>query len=56
MRPISAAEPPLESGSLRLPHFGDCTHDGQPDLHGHSLMSRCASATSVSNSRVARRA
>ncbi len=22
--------PAFESGSLRLPHFGDCTHDGQP--------------------------
>ena len=37
MRRMSAAEPRLESGSLRLPHFGDCTHDGQPDSHGHSL-------------------
>ena len=22
--------PALDSGSLRLPHFGDCTHEGQP--------------------------
>ena len=40
----------LDSGSLRLPHFGDCTHEGQPDLHGHSPISRCASPTSRSNS------
>ena len=37
---ISDAQPSLVSGSLRLPHFGDCTHDGQPDSHGHSLTSR----------------
>ena len=28
--------PAFDSGSLRLPHFGDCTHDGQPLSHGHS--------------------
>ena len=28
--PSSSRAPPLESGSLRFPHLGDCTHDGQP--------------------------
>src|SRR5690349_7409809 len=28
-----ATAPALSSGSLPLPHFGDCTHDGQPDSH-----------------------
>ena len=37
---IKAALPAFESGSLRLPHLGDCTQDGQPDSHGHSLTSR----------------
>jgi hypothetical protein len=37
---MSAAEPLLDSGSLRFPHLGDCTQDGQPDSHGHSLTSR----------------
>ncbi len=37
---MSAALPAFESGSLRLPHLGDCTQDGQPDSHGHSLTSR----------------
>ena len=32
MRPISSTQPALASGSLRLPHFGDCTQDGQPRL------------------------
>ena len=45
---MSSSAPALASGSLRLPHFGDCTHDGQPRSHGHSEISRCASATSVS--------
>ena len=45
----SSSAPCLCSGSLRLPHFGDCTHDGQPDSHGHSLISRCASRVSCSN-------
>ena len=38
--PMSAIAPAFESGSLRLPHLGDCTHDGQPDSHGHSDTSR----------------
>ena len=49
MRAITSIEPSLLSGSLRLPHLGDCTHDGQPRSHGHSEIRRCASATSVSN-------
>ena len=48
IRPMTSAAPCLESGSLRLPHFGDCTHDGQPLSHGHSEISRCASSTSAS--------
>ena len=38
--PSTLTQPALSSGSLRLPHFGDCTQDGQPDSHGHSLTSR----------------
>src|SRR5436190_9783164 len=30
MRVISSSAPVLFSGSLRFPHFGDCTHEGQP--------------------------
>ena len=36
IRPISSTQPAFASGSLRLPHFGDCTHYGQPFSHGHS--------------------
>ena len=36
IRPSASAQPALDSGSLRLPHLGDCTQDGQPDSHGHS--------------------
>ena len=43
IRAITSSAPAFDSGSLRLPHLGDCTHDGQPDSHGHSLISRCAS-------------
>ena len=28
----------LSRGWLLLPHFGDCMHPGQPDSHGHSVM------------------
>ena len=45
----SSSAPRFDSGSLRFPHFGDCTHDGQPSLHGHSPISRWASPTSRSN-------
>ena len=53
--PSARARPPSTSGSLRLPHFGDCTHDGQPFSHGHSPISRCASSTSASKARKPRR-
>ncbi len=49
IRRSSSSAPALCSGSLRLPHLGDCTHDGHPDRHGHSPISRRASATSISN-------
>ena len=29
--------PALSSGSLPLPHLGDCTHDGQPVRHSHDV-------------------
>ena len=28
--------PPLSRYSFQFPHFGDCTHDGQPSSHGHA--------------------
>ena len=31
MRLSSSIAPRLFSGSLRLPHLGDCTHEGQPE-------------------------
>ena len=35
----------LSSGSLRLPHLGDCTHDGHPVSHSHcSSVSRVAAS------------
>ena len=45
-----AASPPLalSSGLLRLPHFGDCTHEGHPVSHGHDEI---ASRVAVSQSR-----
>lgn len=30
--------PAFESGSLPLPHFGECTHDGQPRSQTHEAM------------------
>jgi hypothetical protein len=51
IRASSSRAPAFASGSLRFPHFGDCTHDGQPSWHGHSKISRCASPTSVSKRR-----
>ena len=51
IRPMTSAAPRFESGSLRLPHFGDCTHEGQPLSHGHSVIRRWASSTSASNAR-----
>lgn len=34
----SRMAPPLSSGSLPLPHFGECTHDGQPSLQPQAAM------------------
>ena len=51
----SRAAPFLSSVSLRLPHFGDCTHDGHPDSHGHSPISRAVSATRSSKRSTPRR-
>ncbi len=40
----SDTAPALSSGSLRLPHLGDCTHDGQPATQPHrDTTSRVAS-------------
>ena len=33
--PAARPRPVLSSGSLPLPHLGDCTHDGHPRAHGH---------------------
>ena len=51
MRTISSSEPCFDSGSLRFPHFGDCTHDGHPLSHGQSRISLAASVTSSSKRR-----
>ena len=48
IRLSSSIAPRLFSGSFRLPHFGDCTQDGQPLSHGHSEIRRSASPTSAS--------
>ena len=40
----SASAPALSSGSLPLPHLGDCTQLGHPRWHGHrSITARVAS-------------
>jgi hypothetical protein len=46
---ISSSAPALCSGSLRLPHLGLCTQEGQPDSHGHSPIRRSASPSRRSN-------
>ncbi len=46
---ISSSAPSLCSGSLRLPHLGLCTQEGQPDSQGHSAISRSASPSRRSN-------
>ena len=51
IRAMSSSAPAFASGSLRLPHFGDCTHDVQPASQGHSAISRWASATRRSKRR-----
>ena len=40
--------PAFDSGSLRLPHLGDCTHEGQPLAARTLAIRRCASPTSSS--------
>ena len=48
-RPIAArrrAAAALSSISLRFPHFGDCTHEGQPSRQRQSPTTRAALATS----------
>jgi secretion/DNA translocation related TadE-like protein len=42
--------PALSSGSLPLPHLGDCTQEGQPAGHSHAAM---ASRVAVSQGRSA---
>ena len=46
-RNVSA--PSLSSISLRLPHFGLWTHEGQPSAQGHPSSIRAVSATHPSN-------
>src|SRR5581483_10890940 len=36
----TTSAPAFDSGSLRFPHLGDCTQEGQPLLHLHPLISR----------------
>ena len=36
MRRSNAIAAALSRYSFQLPHFGDCTHDGQPSSHGHA--------------------
>lgn len=47
--PISSSAPALCRGSLRLPHLGLCTQEGQPDSQGHSPIRRAASPSRRSN-------
>ena len=49
MRLSSSSAPALSSMSLRLPHFGDWTHDGQPCSHGQPSIIRAVSAAQPSN-------
>ena len=37
--------PALSSGTLPLPHFGDCTHDGQPARHAQSSIAARVAAS-----------
>jgi hypothetical protein len=39
--------PALSSGSLPLPHFGDCTHDGQPCWHSHASIAAAVADNQV---------
>jgi hypothetical protein len=40
IRARSSFAPSLDRGSLRLPHLGDCTQEGQPSLQRHSAIKR----------------
>src|SRR3954466_587490 len=48
IRRSSPSAPALSSGSLRLPHFGLWTQDGQPVSHGQPSSSRAVSSTQPS--------
>ena len=41
----------LSRYSFQLPHFGDCTHDGQPSSHGHAVTSSWAASTCSASAR-----
>ena len=44
----NVSAPSLSSISFRLPHFGLCTHDGQPSEHGQPSSMRAVSSTQPS--------
>src|SRR5207237_3655321 len=48
IRRSNVSAPCLSSGSLRLPHLGLCTQEGQPRSHGHCASSRAVSSTQPS--------
>ena len=57
MASSSRIAPSLSSGSLKLPHFGDCTHDGHPVTHGHALIAstvarRCSDPASYATGEI----
>ncbi|BBU20640.1 Uncharacterised protein [Mycobacterium xenopi] len=43
----TATAPALSSGWLPLPHFGDCTHDGQPVGHSHASIAAAVALSQV---------
>ncbi len=43
----SRIAPALSRGSLPLPHFGDCTHDGQPVSHAHAAIASRVAVSQV---------
>ena len=47
IRSSSVRAAALSRSSLRLPHFGLCTHDGHPARHGHRSSSRAVSRDPV---------
>ena len=51
--PSNARAARLSRYSFQLPHFGDCTHDGQPSSHGHAAM-RSSVARDVARGRLER--